>query len=193
MLNDQSIFITGGTGTLGKVFLEKVLIEYHNVKKITIYSRDEMKQYDLRRHYPSDQFPKIQWVIGAIRDQDMTGFFCTEQRTADSMLYAVENRRGGEIFIPKMIAKKITSVAQEIAPNCEYEIIGLRGFEKISEKLVSDIDFEYIHENQDYWIIYHVNFESCGSKSDKITKRVVNVDLIDCQCANKSVFKYELN
>ena len=44
MLNNKSVLITGGTGSFGKKFVETILRDYPQVKKIIIYSRDELKQ-----------------------------------------------------------------------------------------------------------------------------------------------------
>ena len=277
MLNNQSIFITGGTGTLGQAFVKKVLTEYPNVKEITIYSRDEMKQYDFRRKYPSASFPQIKWIIGDIRDAErindkmkgadivihaaamkhipiceenpeeclktnvegtknvihaalensvkktvlastdkavdpisiygnskqaaeklflnagnenckfaivrlgniwgsrgsvvplfkemaksgvipithleMTRFFCTEEQSVDSLIYTLQSIQGGEIVIPKMEAKKIVDIADEVAPGCKHNVIGLRGFEKIGERLASSIELGRLTETEKYWVI----------------------------------------
>lgn len=277
MLNNQSIFITGGTGTLGRAFIKKVLSEYPDIKEITIYSRDEMKQYELRRDYSSSCFPQIKWVIGDIRDAerlndkmrgadivihtaamkhipiceenpeeclktnvegtknviqaalengvkktilsstdkavdpisiygnskqaaeklfliasnevskfaivrlgniwgsrgsvvplfkelaktgvipithpDMTRFFCTKEQSADSLIFALDTMKGGEIVIPKMEVKKISNIANEIATGCQHKIIGLRGFEKIGEKLASAIELDRLTETEMHWVI----------------------------------------
>ena len=52
MLNNKSVLITGGTGSFGKKFVETILRDYPNVKKIVIYSRDELKQFELKQKYP---------------------------------------------------------------------------------------------------------------------------------------------
>ena len=52
MLNNKSVLITGGTGSFGKKFVETILRDYPQVKKIIIYSRDELKQFELRQKYP---------------------------------------------------------------------------------------------------------------------------------------------
>lgn len=287
MLNNQSIFITGGTGTLGKSFLKKAMASYDAIKSITIYSRDEMKQYELRREYPTAQFPRIHWVIGDIRDEErltdkmkgadfvihaaamkhipiceenpeeclktnvegtknviqaalknnvkksilastdkavdpisiygnskqaaeklflkagnnnskfaivrlgniwgsrgsvvplfkelaitgvipithsnMTRFFCTEEKSADSLLYTLSLMKGGEIVIPKMKAKKIVDIAKEIAPDCVHKVIGLRGFEKVGEKLVSSIELNKLSEFEHFWIISEANVSSIST------------------------------
>jgi len=68
MLNNKTILITGGTGSFGKKFIERILSEY-NPKKIIIYSRDEYKQYVMRKQYKKwDQ--KLRFFIGDVRDKD---------------------------------------------------------------------------------------------------------------------------
>ena len=70
MLSDKTILITGGTGSFGKKFIETMLSKYPAVKKIIIYSRDELKQSDLRQKYPIHRFPQLRFFIGDIRDKD---------------------------------------------------------------------------------------------------------------------------
>ena len=55
MLNNKTILITGGTGSFGKKFVETILRDYPQVKKIIIYSRDELKQFELKQKYPHQQ------------------------------------------------------------------------------------------------------------------------------------------
>ncbi len=68
MLNNKVVLITGGTGSFGKKFVEVILRDYPNVKKIIIYSRDELKQYELKMKYPSLKYPMMRYFIGDIRD-----------------------------------------------------------------------------------------------------------------------------
>ncbi len=68
MLNGKSILITGGTGSFGKKFTERILKEY-NPKKIIIYSRDEYKQYLMQKQF-SKYNDKLRFFIGDIRDKD---------------------------------------------------------------------------------------------------------------------------
>ena len=71
MLNSNSkILITGGTGSFGKAFLAKLLKEYPNMERIVIYSRDELKQWELQQIYPSERYPNLRYFIGDIRDKD---------------------------------------------------------------------------------------------------------------------------
>lgn len=65
MFKDKTLLITGGTGSFGNVVLERFLDT--NIKEIRIFSRDEKKQDDMRRHYQND---KIKYYIGDVRDPD---------------------------------------------------------------------------------------------------------------------------
>ena len=64
MLNDQSVLITGGTGSFGKKFVETILKRYPEVKRIVIYSRDELKQFELKQKYPESKYPQLRFFIG---------------------------------------------------------------------------------------------------------------------------------
>jgi UDP-N-acetylglucosamine 4,6-dehydratase/5-epimerase len=68
MLNNKSILITGGTGSFGKKFVEAILGRYPEVKKIIIYSRDELKQFEMKQNYPEQRYPNLRFFIGDIRD-----------------------------------------------------------------------------------------------------------------------------
>lgn len=68
MLNEKSVLITGGTGSFGKKFIETILRDYPNVKRIVIYSRDELKQFELKQKYPEKDYPQLRFFIGDVRD-----------------------------------------------------------------------------------------------------------------------------
>jgi UDP-N-acetylglucosamine 4,6-dehydratase (inverting) len=68
MLNNKTILITGGTGSFGKKFTERILKDY-KPKKIIIYSRDEYKQYMMRREF-SKFDNKLRFFIGDVRDSE---------------------------------------------------------------------------------------------------------------------------
>jgi UDP-N-acetylglucosamine 4,6-dehydratase/5-epimerase len=70
MLNNKTVLITGGTGSFGKKFIETILARHSNVKKIIIFSRDELKQSDLKQKYPSSAYPQLRFFIGDVRDKD---------------------------------------------------------------------------------------------------------------------------
>ena len=67
MLNNSTILITGGTGSFGHAFIP-MTIEKYNIKKIIIYSRDEMKQWEMKQLFKDDN--RVRFFIGDIRDKD---------------------------------------------------------------------------------------------------------------------------
>jgi len=68
MLNNKSVLITGGTGSFGKKFIETILNRYPQVKRLVIYSRDELKQFELKQKYPEKEYPQLRFFIGDVRD-----------------------------------------------------------------------------------------------------------------------------
>lgn len=68
MLNNQSVLITGGTGSFGKMFVKTILRDYPDVKKIIIYSRGELKQFNMKQMYPEKEYPQMRYFIGDVRD-----------------------------------------------------------------------------------------------------------------------------
>lgn len=69
MLTFRSVLVTGGTGSFGKRFVATVLERYPQVERIVIYSRDELKQYEMAQSYPGDRFPQVRFFIGDVRDK----------------------------------------------------------------------------------------------------------------------------
>ena len=69
MLNNKSILITGGTGSFGKAFIRIVLKKFPKIKKLIIFSRDELKQHELSLIYPMEKYPNIRYFRD-IRDKD---------------------------------------------------------------------------------------------------------------------------
>ena len=67
MLSNSSILITGGTGSFGNKFVPMTLSKY-NPKRILIYSRDEMKQWEMAQKYQND--PRVRFIIGDVRDKE---------------------------------------------------------------------------------------------------------------------------
>ena len=69
MLNDKSILITGGTGSFGNAFVQTVLLRYPGVKRLVVYSRDELKQFEMAQVFSPRQYPGLRYFIGDIRDE----------------------------------------------------------------------------------------------------------------------------
>ena len=67
MLKNSSILITGGTGSFGHTFVPMTLAKY-NPKRLVIFSRDEMKQWEMAKLYGDD--PRVRFFIGDVRDKD---------------------------------------------------------------------------------------------------------------------------
>ena len=59
MLNGKVVLITGGSGSFGKKFVEVILRDYPNVKKIIVFSRGELKQYDMKQIWSEKQYPQM--------------------------------------------------------------------------------------------------------------------------------------
>ena len=68
MLNNRSILVTGGTGSFGKKFINRIFQQY-KPKDVIVYSRDELKQFEMRELFPTEKFP-IRYFIGDVRDRD---------------------------------------------------------------------------------------------------------------------------
>ena len=67
ILNDKTILITGGTGSFGRNFTE-ILLERYEPKKVIILSRDEYKQYEMKKIFPKSKYP-IRFFLGDVRDR----------------------------------------------------------------------------------------------------------------------------
>jgi UDP-N-acetylglucosamine 4,6-dehydratase len=70
MLQNKSILITGGTGSLGKALTKHILENNADIRKLIIFSRDEQKQFQMAQEYPSSKYPQIRFFIGDIRDKE---------------------------------------------------------------------------------------------------------------------------
>jgi UDP-N-acetylglucosamine 4,6-dehydratase len=66
MLNDQSILITGGTGSFGKKYVKTIFARY-KPKRVVVFSRDELKQVEMQREF---DYPQMRYFIGDVRDVD---------------------------------------------------------------------------------------------------------------------------
>ncbi len=69
MLNNKSVLITGGTGSFGKAFVHTVLARYPAIRRLVVYSRDELKQFEMAQTLPASQYPQMRFFIGDVRDQ----------------------------------------------------------------------------------------------------------------------------
>jgi UDP-N-acetylglucosamine 4,6-dehydratase (inverting) len=95
MLNNKSILITGGTGSLGKKLTKTILEKWPDVKRLIIYSRDEQKQFVMAQEFPSDKYPMIRFFIGDVRDLErmkraFTGVDCVIHAAAMKHVHIAE-------------------------------------------------------------------------------------------------------
>ena len=67
VLEGSSILVTGGTGSFGRAFVAEVLAN-HNPQRVAIFSRDELKQYEMKQHYLDDD--RVRFFLGDIRDRE---------------------------------------------------------------------------------------------------------------------------
>ena len=70
MLNGKSILITGGTGSFGKAFVKTILSCYPGVRRLVVFSRDELKQFEMAQAFPEKDHPALRYFIGDVRDYD---------------------------------------------------------------------------------------------------------------------------
>ena len=275
VVDGASILLTGGTGSFGSRFAARVLAE-HSPHSITIYSRDELKQSDLRRALPDSH---MLWTIGDVRDRDRlrnamrgadvvvhaaalkqvataeanpseviatnvggslnvvstaidagvkrallissdkacaplnlygqtkavaeklfvwansdgpglfscvrygnvagsrgsviplwreqakqgtltltnpnaTRFWLTLDQGVDFVLWALENMRSGEVFVPRLPSVRISALASAVAPGAAWQIVGLGAGEKAHELLVSRDEARRVGPTETGWAIY---------------------------------------
>tara|TARA_Y100001934_G_scaffold283143_1_gene400766 strand:+ start:3816 stop:4832 length:1017 start_codon:yes stop_codon:yes gene_type:complete len=281
MLNDKIILITGGTGSLGKTFT-KMTLDRYNPKKIIVFSRDEMKQWNMAERFQVyDAAGIVEYVIGDVRDKErlhrvvdgvdyivhaaatkivptaeynpfeciktnidgamnvidvainqkikkivalstdkacnpinlygatklasdklfvsanlhtlnsetcfsvvrygnvmgsrgsvipffqnrsrkgtlpitdksMTRFMITIEQGVNLVWHALEDARGGEIYVHKIPSMKVTDIAKAINPDAYHDIIGIRPGEKIHEMMISEEDAMSTYEYEWYYKI----------------------------------------
>ncbi|MHC9753573.1 polysaccharide biosynthesis protein, partial [Corynebacterium diphtheriae] len=61
MLSDKSILITGGTGSFGKAFVKTVLERYPTIKRLVVFSRDELKQFEMAHEFSDEKYAGIRY------------------------------------------------------------------------------------------------------------------------------------
>lgn len=69
MLNGKSVLVTGGTGSFGKKFIKTILNRYPDMKRLVVYSRDELKQYEMAQQLPETKYRQMRYFIGDVRDR----------------------------------------------------------------------------------------------------------------------------
>ena len=67
-LNGKSILVTGGTGSFGQKFVSEVLRKFPGIHRLVVFSRDELKQYEMSQRFPKSRYDCIRYFIGDVRD-----------------------------------------------------------------------------------------------------------------------------
>ena len=85
MFNKKSLLITGGTGSFGKEWVKYILKKYKSIRRLVIFSRDELKQYEMEKEFNLRKYPCIRYFIGDIRDSER---LTTALRDIDYVIHA---------------------------------------------------------------------------------------------------------
>jgi UDP-N-acetylglucosamine 4,6-dehydratase (inverting) len=64
----KRVLITGGTGSFGKAFVSKVLNNFPGVERLVVFSRDELKQWEMQQQFPENEYPQLRFFLGDVRD-----------------------------------------------------------------------------------------------------------------------------
>ena len=120
----NSILITGGTGSFGQEFVRTIIKQNKNLKRLVIYSRDELKQYEMSRIFSEKKYKFIRYFIGDVRDLSrlklaMQGIDCVIHAAALKQVPAAEynpiefvktNVIGAQNIIESSLQSKVRSV-----------------------------------------------------------------------------------
>ena len=68
--SNSRLLITGGTGSFGKAFIDRVLNQFPDIQRVVVYSRDELKQWELQQLFPISKYPQLRFFLGDVRDQE---------------------------------------------------------------------------------------------------------------------------
>ena len=66
----QRVLITGGTGSFGRAFVREVLDNFSEVERLVVFSRDELKQWEMQQQFPESKYPQLRFFLGDVRDRD---------------------------------------------------------------------------------------------------------------------------
>ncbi len=106
-----------------------------------------------------------------ITDERMTRFWITLEEGVKLVINALENAKGGEIFVPKIPSMKIIDLVKAIQPKSGYEIVGIRPGEKIHETLINEDEGRNTYDEEDYYLIDARN-KYMGSNDNDYKKHV---------------------
>lgn len=69
-MDSPSILITGGTGSFGKAFVRTILERHPGIRRLVVFSRDELKQFEMAQTWPTEKYPGLRYFLGDVRDRD---------------------------------------------------------------------------------------------------------------------------
>ena len=69
MFSNKSILVTGGTGSFGRAFVREILTKYPDVRRVVVYSRDELKQFEMSQEFSPAKYKALRYFIGDVRDE----------------------------------------------------------------------------------------------------------------------------
>ena len=133
----NSILITGGTGSFGQEFVRTIIKQNKNLKRLVIYSRDELKQYEMSRIFSEKKYKFIRYFIGDVRDLSrlklaMQGIDCVIHAAALKQVPAAEynpiefvktNVIGAQNIIESSLQSKICNCPFHRQSLCSYKFI----------------------------------------------------------------------
>ena len=120
-----------------------------------------------------------------ITDARMTRFNITLEEGVKFVMFALKNMWGGELFIPKIPAYKITDLAKAIEPKAKHKIVGIRPGEKLHEEMITETDSLNVAEFKEYYVILP---DSDFIKWDK--NNYLNKNKKDIGFRNKKIFSF---
>ena len=136
----------------------------------------DIKEPNIQKEEPKK---KKENGILPITDTRMTRFNITLQQGVDFVLQCLDKMWGGELFVPKIPSYKILDIAKVIAPECKYEIVGIRAGEKLHEVMCPSDDSHLTLEFEDHFVIEPtINFfdNSFDYKTNQLGEKGENVD-----------------
>lgn len=92
-----------------------------------------------------------------ITDERMTRFWLSLDQGVDTVLFALANMNGGEVFVPKIPSMRITDLAKIIGPKCKLKVNGIRPGEKLHEVLMTEDEADRALDTKDYYVIKSVS------------------------------------
>ena len=118
MLESKSILVTGGTGSFGQKFVETILHNFPQVKRVVVYSRDELKQYHMAQKFSTEEYDAIRYFIGDVRDEKRLKRAC---EGVDTIVHAAALKQVPAIEYNPMEAVKTNILGAENVINAAMD------------------------------------------------------------------------